>query len=49
VCLLVVGAVKAWATRGKCLRASAENLFVASVGGGFAYGIGVLFNLLLHE
>jgi VIT1/CCC1 family predicted Fe2+/Mn2+ transporter len=49
VCLLIVGAIKSWATRGSCLRASAENLVVASVGGGVAYGVGVLFNLLLRE
>jgi vacuolar iron transporter family protein len=47
-CLLVVGAIKAWATRGKCFRASAENLMVACVGGGFAYGIGVLFEVALR-
>jgi vacuolar iron transporter family protein len=48
-CLLVVGAIKSWATRGKCFRASAENLMIACLGGGFAYGIGVLFDLALRE
>ena len=45
--LLVVGAVKTWATRGRPLRAAVENLLVATLGGGLAYGIGVLFDRLV--
>ncbi len=41
--LLVVGAVKTWATRGKCLAAAFENLVIAGCGGALAYGVGVLF------
>jgi VIT1/CCC1 family predicted Fe2+/Mn2+ transporter len=46
--LLVVGAVRTWATRGQPLRAAFENLFVAAGGGGLAYGIGVLFDHLVN-
>jgi VIT1/CCC1 family predicted Fe2+/Mn2+ transporter len=46
--LLVVGAVKTWATRGDPLRAAFENLLVAAGGGGLAYGVGVLFNRLVN-
>jgi VIT1/CCC1 family predicted Fe2+/Mn2+ transporter len=42
--LLVVGAVKTWATRGDPLRAALENLLVAAGGGSLAYGVGVLFD-----
>jgi VIT1/CCC1 family predicted Fe2+/Mn2+ transporter len=42
--LLIVGAVKTWATRGDPLRAALENLLVAAGGGGLAYGVGVLFD-----
>ncbi len=45
--LLAVGAVKTWATRGRPIRAAVENLLIAIVGGGLAYGIGVLFNRLV--
>lgn len=45
--LLAVGAVKTWATRGKPLRAAVENLSVAAVGGGLAYGVGILFDRLV--
>jgi VIT1/CCC1 family predicted Fe2+/Mn2+ transporter len=45
--LLVVGAVKTWATRGDPVRAALENLLVAAGGGGLAYGVGVLFNALV--
>jgi len=45
--LLVVGAVKTWATRGDPLRAALENLLVAAGGGGLAYGVGVLFDRLV--
>lgn len=46
--LLIVGAVKTWATRGDPLRAALENLLVAAGGGGLAYGIGVLFDALVN-
>jgi VIT1/CCC1 family predicted Fe2+/Mn2+ transporter len=42
--LLVVGAVKTWATRGRPLRAALENLALAALGGGLAYGVGLLFD-----
>lgn len=42
--LLLVGAVKTWATRGDPLRAALENLLVATGGGGLAYGVGLLFD-----
>jgi len=45
--LLVVGAVKTWATRGDPVRAALENLLVATGGGGLAYGVGVLFDRLV--
>jgi vacuolar iron transporter family protein len=48
VCLLIVGAVKTWATRGNCMRASLENLVIAAMGGGLAYGVGVMFAYVLH-
>lgn len=48
VTLLLVGAIKTWATRGSCLRASAENLLIAALGGGLAYGVGVGFDSVLH-
>jgi vacuolar iron transporter family protein len=48
VCLLTVGAVKTWATRGNCMRSSLENLVIATMGGGLAYGVGVLFASVLH-
>lgn len=47
-CLMLVGAVKTWATRGRMLVAAIENLVIAGVGGGMAYGIGVLFESLIR-
>ena len=46
--LMLVGAVKTWATRGRCLVVALENLCIAGVGGGIAYGIGVLFDNALR-
>ena len=46
--LLVVGAVKTWATRGDPLRAALENLLVAAGGGSLAYGVGVLFDAIVN-
>lgn len=48
VALLTVGAVKTWATRGNCFTAAIENLVIAGLGGGLAYGVGVLFDHVLH-
>jgi len=45
--LLAVGAVKTWATRGRPIRAAVENLLVATIGGGAAYGVGILFDRLV--
>jgi VIT1/CCC1 family predicted Fe2+/Mn2+ transporter len=46
--LLVVGAVRTWATRGRPLRAAIENLLVAAGGGAVAYGVGTLFDRLVN-
>ena len=46
--LLCVGAIKTWATRGNWVSAAMENLFIAGFGGGFAYGVGVLFDKIVH-
>jgi len=47
--LLVVGAIKTWASRGNCLQSAVENLIVAGCGGVIAYGTGLLFDLILHQ
>jgi len=49
VSLLIVGAVKTWATRGNCLSSAIENLVIAGCGGVLAYSTGALFNRLLHD
>jgi vacuolar iron transporter family protein len=49
IALLGVGAMKTWATRTNCASAAMENLIIASCGGGIAYGIGVLFQLVVTE
>jgi VIT1/CCC1 family predicted Fe2+/Mn2+ transporter len=46
--LLVVGAVRTWATRGAPVRAALENLLVAAGGGSIAYGVGMLFDRLVN-
>lgn len=46
--LLVVGAVKTWATRGNCWQAAVENLIIAGCGGGIAYGVGLLFDSIVR-
>jgi VIT1/CCC1 family predicted Fe2+/Mn2+ transporter len=48
ICLLLVGGVKAWATRGNCFTAAMENLIIAGFGGVGAYCIGAFFDHLLH-
>ena len=45
--LLAVGAIKTWATRGRPVRSALENLAIATLGGGLAYGIGLLFDRLV--
>jgi len=47
--LLLVGTAKTWASRGNCWKAAIENLLIAGVGGGFAYGIGTVFDMLLRS
>ena len=47
-CLLIVGAVKTWATRGNLLTAALENLVIAGVGGILAYYVGALFDHIVH-
>jgi len=49
VALLVVGAVKTWATRGRLMVSAIENLTIAGCGGALAYGVGVLFDHILHS
>lgn len=46
--LLVVGAIKTWATRGKPVRAAVENLIIAGVGGALAYWVGVGFDRIVN-
>ncbi len=46
--LLIVGAIKTWATRGKPLRAAVENLLIAGAGGGLAYWVGVGFDRIVN-
>ncbi len=41
--LILVGAIKTWATRGPFFSSTIENLSIAGVGGALAYGVGVLF------
>ena len=47
--LIIVGMIKTWATRGSFWRASMENLVISGCGGGIAYGVGLLFDSLLHS
>mmetsp|Transcript_123424 Transcript_123424/g.356817 ORF Transcript_123424/g.356817 Transcript_123424/m.356817 type:complete len:282 (+) Transcript_123424:80-925(+) len=46
--LLVVGAIKTWATRGNCFTAAVENLVVAGIGGVLAFYIGALFDQIIR-
>ena len=46
--LLIVGAIKTWATRGKPLRAAMENLLIAGAGGVLAYWVGVGFDKIVN-
>lgn len=46
--LLMVGAIKTWATRGNCLVSALENLIIAGCGGGIAYGVGYLFESVIR-
>mmetsp|Transcript_12751 Transcript_12751/g.37076 ORF Transcript_12751/g.37076 Transcript_12751/m.37076 type:complete len:243 (-) Transcript_12751:378-1106(-) len=41
--LLLVGAIKTWATRGSCVASAVENLMIAGFGGILAYWVGNLF------
>ena len=47
--LLIVGAVKSWATRGSFVMSAVENLSITALGGGIAYGIGVGFQELIGD
>lgn len=47
-CLLLVGSIKTWATRGNCLRAAIENLAIAGLGGVIAYFVGRFFDKILN-
>ncbi|KAL3798758.1 hypothetical protein ACHAWO_012002 [Cyclotella atomus] len=47
--LLIVGAIKSWATRGNFLTSAIENLSITVAGGAIAYAIGVGFQSLMGE
>jgi VIT1/CCC1 family predicted Fe2+/Mn2+ transporter len=47
-CLLLVGGVKTWATRGNCATAAIENLLIAGLGGILAYSVGMFFDRIVH-
>jgi len=46
--LIAVGVVKTWATRGNCFTAAGENVLIASIGTGIAYGVGFFFDKVVH-
>jgi len=48
-CLLLVGGIKSWATRGSCIASAVENLAIAGIGGMLAYGVGRIFEVLIHK
>ena len=47
--LLLVGAIKTWATRGRMPEAAMENLIIAGLGGALAHGVGVGFDKLIRD
>jgi vacuolar iron transporter family protein len=49
ISLLIVGAVKTWATKGNCLSSGLENLCVAGFGGAVAYGAGALTAVFIDQ
>ncbi|EED90476.1 predicted protein [Thalassiosira pseudonana CCMP1335] len=49
VFLMLVGAVKCWATRGNMLMAAMENLLITVFGGGVAFAIGIGFQNLIDR
>jgi VIT1/CCC1 family predicted Fe2+/Mn2+ transporter len=46
--LMLVGAIKTWATRGHLVKSAVENLAMASVGGVLAYAVGVFFSKVVN-
>jgi VIT1/CCC1 family predicted Fe2+/Mn2+ transporter len=46
--LIIVGMVKTWATRGNCFKAAGENVMIATIGAGIAYGVGVFFQHIVN-
>jgi len=48
IALITVGVVKTWATRGNCFVAAGENVFIAMIGAGIAYGVGFFFDHFLN-
>jgi|UniRef100_A0A8J9X818 VIT1/CCC1 family predicted Fe2+/Mn2+ transporter len=46
--LLLVGAIKTWATRGSAWMAALDNLVITGCGGTFAYGIGLFFDAVVQ-
>jgi vacuolar iron transporter family protein len=47
--LVLVGALKTWASKGNCFTSALENLFVAGFGGAIAYGTGLLAQHVLNS
>jgi vacuolar iron transporter family protein len=48
ITLVLVGAVKTWATKGNCWTAALENLCVAGLGGAVAFGAGILVQEIIQ-
>ena len=49
VCIMLVGGVKTWATRGVWWTSALENLIITAGGGGVAYGIGCGFEKMINN
>jgi len=48
-CIMLVGGVKTWATKGVWWISALENLIIACAGGGISYGIGVGFDSIVNN
>ena len=46
--LTIMGAVKTWATQGNWIMTALENLVIAGFCGGFAYGVGMIFDSAIN-
>ena len=49
VAILLVGAIKTWATKANCAVSAFENFVITSGGGAIAYAIGMGFNSIIKE